>query len=148
MESQTRHTQLCSCCWTKAICTGISGHLPQGCTQKAAPYTPKPLSQSSTALCTGCYPACSFIPRVGYCSWVEWLGRSILQRTKQSPGSASCTQKCSVQFLSKIITRVKVTDLYWTCWNKTTYSYVVLQVAVKLMSALRAFLVCTNKFLS
>lgn len=51
-------------------------------------------------------------------------------------------------FSIKIITYVNVVDLHWMCWNRTTYSYVVLQVMVKLMSALRAFLVCANKFLS
>lgn len=51
-------------------------------------------------------------------------------------------------FSVKIITYVNVAHLHWMCWNRTTYSYVVLQVMVKLMSAPRAFLVCANEFLS
>lgn len=103
VKSQIQHIQLCSCCWTTCgilrprpfvqVFLGVChGDVPK----RQPPTRRSPLSQSSTALCTGCYLACSFVPRVDCCSSAERLGRSIMQCPKQSPGSTPCIQNCSV----------------------------------------------------
>lgn len=92
-------------------------------------------------------PAALFRLWVAVASLSSWAG-NFHKALSRAWWGTSCLPSCSIPFLNKISTYVSVTDLHWTCWNKTSYCYVVHQVTVKLMSAVRAFLVCTNKFLS